>query len=57
MLAGLPRHRPSLLDFAHLITKNHSLLIVGDIIEVHTIIPSTLRHFLTLLCQPGESQS
>jgi len=34
VLAGLPRHRPSLLDFAHLITKNHSLLIVGDIIEV-----------------------
>lgn len=43
VLAGLPRHRPSLLDFAHLITKNHSLLIVGDIIEVQPNL-----HFKTL---------
>ncbi|XP_066147289.1 bumetanide-sensitive sodium-(potassium)-chloride cotransporter isoform X2 [Euwallacea fornicatus] len=33
VLCGLPKHRPSLLDFANLITKNHSLLIIGDIIE------------------------
>lgn len=35
VLCGLPKHRPSLLDFANLITKNHSLLIIGDIVEVH----------------------
>ncbi|CAG9772962.1 unnamed protein product [Ceutorhynchus assimilis] len=33
VLSGLPKHRPSLLDFANLITKNHSLLVAGDIIE------------------------
>uniref|UniRef100_A0AAR5PV11 Bumetanide-sensitive sodium-(Potassium)-chloride cotransporter n=1 Tax=Dendroctonus ponderosae TaxID=77166 RepID=A0AAR5PV11_DENPD len=33
VLCGLPKHRPSLLDFANLITKNHSLLIIGDIVE------------------------
>ncbi|XP_050303386.1 bumetanide-sensitive sodium-(potassium)-chloride cotransporter [Anthonomus grandis grandis] len=33
VLCGRPKHRPSLMDFANLVTKNHSLLIVGDIIE------------------------
>ncbi|XP_060526169.1 bumetanide-sensitive sodium-(potassium)-chloride cotransporter [Cylas formicarius] len=33
VLCGAPKHRPPLLDFANLITKNHSLLIVGDVIE------------------------
>ncbi|XP_076260652.1 sodium potassium chloride cotransporter isoform X1 [Rhynchophorus ferrugineus] len=33
VLCGLPKHRLPLLDMANLITKNHSLLIVGDIIE------------------------
>lgn len=33
VLTGSPKHRPSLIDFASTITKNHSLLIVGDVIE------------------------
>jgi solute carrier family 12 (sodium/potassium/chloride transporter), member 2 len=32
VLAGKPYHRPPLIDLAHLITKNNSLLIVGDVI-------------------------
>ncbi|KAL1505355.1 hypothetical protein ABEB36_004942 [Hypothenemus hampei] len=33
VLCGHPKHRPPLVDFANLITKNHSLLIVGDVVE------------------------
>lgn len=33
VLTGCPHSRPPLIDLAHLITKNHSLLIVGDIIS------------------------
>jgi solute carrier family 12 (sodium/potassium/chloride transporter), member 2 len=32
VLAGCPHSRPPLIDLANLITKNHSLLIVGDIV-------------------------
>ncbi|XP_055610809.1 bumetanide-sensitive sodium-(potassium)-chloride cotransporter isoform X2 [Uranotaenia lowii] len=35
VLAGNPMNRPPLIDLAHLITKNHSLMIVGDIITEH----------------------
>lgn len=34
VLCGGTNARPALLDFANYITKNNSLLIVGDIIEV-----------------------
>lgn len=34
VLAGTPQDRPPLVDLGHLITKNNSLLIVGDIITV-----------------------
>lgn len=33
VLTGKPLHRPSLLNFANLITKNHSLLIAGHVME------------------------
>ncbi|XP_065092680.1 bumetanide-sensitive sodium-(potassium)-chloride cotransporter-like isoform X2 [Ochlerotatus camptorhynchus] len=33
VLAGNPMNRPPLIDLANLITKNHSLMIVGDIIN------------------------
>lgn len=33
LLSGAPHVRPPLLDFASLITKNNSLLIVGEIVE------------------------
>lgn len=33
VLAGCPHSRPPLLDLANLITKHHSLLIVGDVIQ------------------------
>jgi solute carrier family 12 sodium/potassium/chloride transporter 2 len=33
-LCGSPSSRPALVDFANLITKNNSLLVVGDITEV-----------------------
>lgn len=33
VLAGNPMNRPPLIDLANLITKNHSLMIVGDIIR------------------------
>ncbi|XP_058449562.1 bumetanide-sensitive sodium-(potassium)-chloride cotransporter [Malaya genurostris] len=33
VLTGNPMNRPPLLDLANLITKNHSLMIVGDIIK------------------------
>ncbi|XP_062565625.1 bumetanide-sensitive sodium-(potassium)-chloride cotransporter isoform X2 [Armigeres subalbatus] len=33
VLAGNPMNRPPLIDMANLITKNHSLMIVGDIIH------------------------
>ncbi|CAG9818005.1 unnamed protein product, partial [Phaedon cochleariae] len=31
VLCGKPQERPPLVDFANLITKNHSLLVIGDI--------------------------
>ncbi|KAL7038044.1 hypothetical protein ACKWTF_009435 [Chironomus riparius] len=33
VLAGSPHVRPPLVDLAHLITKNHSLMIVGDVVR------------------------
>jgi solute carrier family 12 (sodium/potassium/chloride transporter), member 2 len=33
VLAGTPAARPPLIDLGNLITKHHSLLIVGDIVE------------------------
>ncbi|XP_065092681.1 bumetanide-sensitive sodium-(potassium)-chloride cotransporter-like [Ochlerotatus camptorhynchus] len=33
VLTGNPLHRPGLLNFANLITKNNSLMIVGNVIE------------------------
>lgn len=33
-LCGSPRHRPALVDFANLITKNHALLVFGEIAGV-----------------------
>lgn len=38
VLAGSPSSRPPLIDLGNLITKNHSLLIVGD------VIPHKLSH-------------
>lgn len=38
VLCGSPLSRPPLLDFANLITKNNSLLIVGDIVEVNLML-------------------
>lgn len=35
VLAGSPHMRPPLVDLANLITKNNSLMVVGDIIEVN----------------------
>jgi solute carrier family 12 (sodium/potassium/chloride transporter), member 2 len=32
VLAGKPYHRPPLVDLANLITKNNSLMIVGDVV-------------------------
>lgn len=34
VLTGMASARPSLIDFAHLITKNLSLLVCGNIIKV-----------------------
>ncbi|EAT38199.1 AAEL009886-PA [Aedes aegypti] len=33
VLSGNPLHRPNLLNFANLITKNQSLMIVGNVVE------------------------
>lgn len=33
VLSGCPHARPPLIDLGNLITKNHSLLIVGDVIQ------------------------
>lgn len=33
VLSGCPYARPPLIDLANLITKNHSLLIIGDVIK------------------------
>ncbi|XP_055544206.1 bumetanide-sensitive sodium-(potassium)-chloride cotransporter isoform X2 [Wyeomyia smithii] len=33
VMTGNPMHRPALLNFAHLITKNNSLMIVGNVSE------------------------
>lgn len=49
VLSGLPKHRPSLLDFANLITKNHSLLIVGDIIEVNSFLILSVNIFRSII--------
>lgn len=38
VLAGRPMERPPLVDLAHLITKNNSLLIVGDVVEVSSFL-------------------
>lgn len=38
VLTGMTSARPSLIDFAHLITKNLSLLVCGNIIKVSLFI-------------------
>lgn len=35
MLAGAPHMRPPLVDLANLITKNNSLMVVGEVISVN----------------------
>lgn len=37
VLAGSPHMRPPLVDLAGLITKNNSLMVVGDVITVSTV--------------------
>lgn len=37
VLTGFPGTRPTLVDFAYLITKNMSLLICGHIIDVNMV--------------------
>lgn len=39
LFSGNPAHRPSLVDFAHLITKKNSLLVCGDIIQESDVRP------------------
>lgn len=34
VLSGTPNSRPTLIDFAYLITKNVSLLLCGNIVQV-----------------------
>lgn len=34
VLAGAPHMRPPLVDLANLITKNNSLMVVGEVISV-----------------------
>ncbi|XP_029733780.2 bumetanide-sensitive sodium-(potassium)-chloride cotransporter isoform X1 [Aedes albopictus] len=54
VLAGNPMNRPPLIDLANLITKNHSLMIVGDIINERlshrkrTELHSECRKFLEI---------
>lgn len=38
VLCGPPHARPPLLDFANLITKNNSLLLIGDVVEVGRLL-------------------
>ncbi|XP_065156250.1 bumetanide-sensitive sodium-(potassium)-chloride cotransporter [Atheta coriaria] len=33
LLCGSPQHRPPLLDFANLITKNNALLVIGEVLQ------------------------
>ena len=46
LFSGNPAHRPSLVDFAHLITKKTSLLICGDVMDEQNIkpIPTMREH-------------
>lgn len=37
VLAGRPSNRPPIVDLAYLITKNHSLMIIGDVEKVKII--------------------
>lgn len=39
VLSGMPSARPALIDFAHLLTKNLSLLVCGHINTVNKLIP------------------
>ena len=47
-LCGSPSSRPALIDFANLITKNNSLLVIGDVTEV-VKIKNFFTVFLTKL--------
>ncbi len=38
VLSGMPSARPALVDFAHLITKNQSMLVCG---HINTVLPHT----------------
>lgn len=37
VLCGSPQNRPPLIDFANLITKNNSLLLLGEVVQVDFI--------------------
>lgn len=45
-MAGSPQTRPPLVDLANLITKNNSLMIVGDVITVSVLKTPTRTYTL-----------
>nr|CAD7597749.1 unnamed protein product [Timema genevievae] len=45
VLSGLPSHRPPLIDFAYLLTKNNSLLVCGHIVK--SAVAQRVRNILT----------
>nr|CAD7194894.1 unnamed protein product [Timema douglasi] len=45
VLSGLPSHRPPLIDFAYLLTKNNSLLVCGHIVK--SAVAQRVRNVLT----------
>lgn len=52
VLCGSPSSRPALVDFANLITKNNSLLLVGDIVETrlqHRVRAARIKHVYSWL--------
>ncbi|XP_063908850.1 bumetanide-sensitive sodium-(potassium)-chloride cotransporter isoform X1 [Zophobas morio] len=51
-LCGSPSSRPALIDFANLITKNNSLLVIGDVTEVrlqHRVRSSRIQNVYSWL--------
>lgn len=50
-IAGMPQMRPPLIDLGHLVTKQSSLMIVGDVIQV--IILMIFNQFLCLMITIG----
>lgn len=43
VLCGMPSARPALVDFAHLLTKNLSMLVCGHINTVNKLIKNTFK--------------